>query len=154
MRLRSEGDARLRKIVTLMNMLQSQNEISFYQKAVFYKELVFVIPEAIADLNSKKQLFDETMNQTYLTFSLFSLLRARPDLIEDGESDHLCRLLNDPKTDFLAKKNAFESLVRSLGVEFDSIGYNPSYKSDLAFQKKDSIEIKIHGCWMDVFKIL
>ena len=147
-------ETRLGRVAALWRSLDKKGSISFYQKARFYNEMVFAIPGAISDFISKKERIEDSLDHAYLTFSFFSLFRDHPDFFENSESLSICRFLNDPEISLSEKKKEFESTLRSLGVEFKSIGYDPDYKSKLSIERKDALELKIRGCWLDVFKIL
>ncbi len=127
---------------------ETGNSDSLVTKTLFYSRLAV----AAADVVRKKEQINRASDGAYLLYNFTKALRENPSLIGDERTKRLCQSLQSRalsvEVDSQQIREELETFLQAGGVSHSSIGYDPSYHSQVEVRNNEKgIQVKIP--WME-----
>ena len=146
-------NAAVRDLVRSAKNAADRGDTGFLQKAQFYAQAA----RATASVLSSRDEFESISGHAYLLYAIGRAAALKPEILQDPDTNDLCRGIERSAIDGLARDTVFDQgrLMRLLerhGIDPTSINYNPQTSTQLQVISQDgSMQIKMP--WLEqIFK--
>lgn len=137
-----------RDLFKMIDEAQREGDQGFLQKAQFYAG----VAKAYAKVSGSKAEFDRIGDRTYHLLMIARIADRHPELARDRAVGDYCRqiqgALNEQKPFGDEERKAFQDFLSQSGVSAKEIGYDPNYRTNIEFSRKDG-GLNFHGGWLD-----
>ncbi len=134
---------------TVIEAAHNGQESSLKEKAGFYASLLGVYQE----MKDSQKSAEVLMDRSYHLMMLARAVKKNPSLVSDSQLNEYCHKIEQAANagalmNWPAEKAEFQSLLESLHVSPQEIGYDPKYQSHLQVEQSEK-GVHFRGGWID-----